>query len=63
MCTRPLQDQVVRPPRQATINAGIQEACRVLTVPLGTITTSINGKPDPKPLGKNLEKWADGNAG
>jgi len=47
-------------PQRLTFNTDIQEACRPLTVPLGTIGTSIHGKPDPKPLGKNLEKWADG---
>ena len=47
-------------PTRKTFNDDIQEASRPLTVPLGTIGTTINGKVDPKPLGKNLEKWADG---
>ena len=47
-------------PTRKTFNDDIQEASRPLTVPLGTIGTTINGKADPKPLGKNLEKWADG---
>ncbi|MEP7357632.1 MAG: hypothetical protein ABI847_10365 [Anaerolineales bacterium] len=47
-------------PTRKTFNDDIQEACRPLTVPLGTIGTTISGKADPKALGKNLEKWADG---
>ena len=47
-------------PTRLVFNTDIQEACRPLTVPLGTIGTTIHGKNDPKALGKNLEKWADG---
>jgi len=47
-------------PTRLVFNTDIQEASRPLTVPLGTIGTTIHGKPDPKALGKNLEKWADG---
>jgi hypothetical protein len=47
-------------PTRLVFNTDIQEASRPLTVPLGTIGTTISGKADPKPLGTNLEKWADG---
>ena len=52
--------EIEKDPTRANFNAGIQEACRPLTVPLGTIGTSISGKADPKALGKSLEQWADG---
>ena len=46
-------------PKRATFNDGIQEACRPLTVPLGTIGAG-DGKQDPKALVTPLGRWADG---
>ena len=46
-------------PNRETFNAGVQEATRPLLVALGNIG-AVGNKPDPRPLGKPLEDWADG---
>jgi hypothetical protein len=51
---------VTAEPTRLKFNTGIQDACRYLTVPLGTIGTTIPHKPDPAPLMQPLKRWADG---
>jgi hypothetical protein len=51
--------QVETTPTRDTFNRGVQNATRPLLVALGNIGT-VGNKPDPRPLGKPLEPWADG---
>ena len=51
--------QVETDPTRATFNSGVQAATRPMMVALGNLG-AVNGKTDPRPLGKDLGKWADG---
>jgi hypothetical protein len=51
--------QVETTPTRDTFNKGVQNATRPLLVALGNIG-AVGNRPDPRPLGKPLEAWADG---
>jgi hypothetical protein len=51
--------EVETSPTRDTFNKGVQNATRPLMVALGNIG-AFGNKPDPRPLGKPLEAWADG---
>ena len=50
---------VEKAPTRANFNDHVQDVCRRLTVPLGTIGP-YNGKEDPKDMVTPLGRWADG---
>lgn len=52
-------EEVEKSPTRDTFNKGVQNATRPLLVALGNIG-AVGNKPDPRPLGKSLEAWADG---